>query len=375
MNAFIPGYDGISRLCIVSRTQKTTEDLLNRNASVLFVQDDSIVFLPDSVRLPLETVSQSRLSLLREFDIVEIGPQGVLYRSFANEEPDATLFMGGGCNSNCIMCPASDTERKKAFAYQRETLLKYIDFLPDDLEYLVITGGEPTLNPALFLEALECVQHKFPYTNVLLLTNGRSFSNRSFFDETYQRLPNRFRVAIPIHGANAAEHDAITQAEHSFEQTMQGIQRFLRASVPVEIRVVVTKANAGSLLSIADLISRHFPQCLCVNFIGLEPRGNCAKNFDQVFITYSDSFRASRPAIDYLIACGINVGLYNYPLCHIDKNYWSLACQSISSYKNVFLEACDVCAVKDICTGFFTAAKHIAHPTAFPVRLDGDSRV
>ena len=72
MNAFIPGYDGVSRLCIVSRTQKTTEALLNRNASVVFVQDDSIVFLPDSVQLPLDTVSQSRLSLLREFDIVSI---------------------------------------------------------------------------------------------------------------------------------------------------------------------------------------------------------------------------------------------------------------------------------------------------------------
>ena len=372
MNAFIPGYDGINRLCVVSRTQRTNEDLLNRNASVLFVQDDSIIFLPESVRLSLDAVSQSRISLLREFDIIEVGSHGVLYRAFANEEPDATLFMGGGCNSNCIMCPASDMERKKAFAYPRETLLKYIDYLPNDLEYLVITGGEPTLNPSLFLEAMECVRKKFPYTNVLLLTNGRSFSNRSFFEQTYQRLPNQFRVAIPIHGANAADHDAITQAEHSFEQTMQGIQRFLRASVPVEIRIVVTKANAGSLLAIAELISRQFPQCLCVNFIGLEPRGNCAKNFDQVFIPYADSFQASRPAIDHLLACGINVGLYNYPLCHIDKSYWSLACQSISGYKNVFLEACDACAVKNICAGFFAAAKRIAHPVAVPVGLDGD---
>ena len=372
MNAFIPEYDGVSRLCIVSRTQTTTEDLLNRNASVLFVQDDSIVFYPESIRLPLDAVSQSRFFLLKEFDIVEIGPRGVLYRTFANEEADATLFMGGGCNSNCIMCPASDTERKKAFAYPRETLLKYIDYLPDDLEYLVITGGEPTLNPALFLEAMECVQQKFPFTNILLLTNGRSFSNRSFFEETYQRLPNRFRVAIPIHGANAIEHDAITQAKHSFEQTIQGIYRFLHAAVPVEIRIVVTKANAGTLVDIAELIARQFPQCLCVNFIGLEPRGNCAKNFDQVFISYADSFRASRPAIDLLISCGINVGLYNYPLCHIDKSYWSLACQSISSYKNVFLEACDTCAVKNICAGFFAAAKRFAHPEAFPVGLDGD---
>ena len=368
MTTFIPGYDRIKRLCVVSRTEEATRILLDRKISTLLVEEGNIVFLPENLRF---SIQNTKLLLLREYDIVEINSMGILYRAFANEEPDATLFMGGGCNSNCIMCPASDLERKHAYAYSRETLIKYIDYLPQDLEYLVITGGEPTLNPKLFLEALEHVQQKFSETNVLLLTNGRSFSNRPFFEDTVKKIPTHFQVAIPLHGADADLHDAITQAKGSFDQTLRGIHHFLSASISVEIRIVVTKANAGNLLSIAELIYRQFSSVACIHFIGLEPRGNCAKNFESVFIPYADSFQASRPAIDYLIAHGINVGLYNYPLCHIDKHYWSLACQSISLYKNVFMEGCDGCAVKKSCAGFFTAAKHIARPNVFPIRLDG----
>ena len=34
-----------------------------------------------------------------------------------------------------------------------------------------------------------------------------------------------------------------------------------------------------------------------------------------------------------LIANGINVGLYNFPLCSVPKAYWGLYKKSISEYK------------------------------------------
>ena len=88
------------------------------------------------------------------------------------EHVACTVFTGH-CNMRCPFChngdlvlmpgsqPTVDVEEFFAFLNKRKNIL----------EGVAITGGEPTLNPALFLEALECVQHKFPYTNVLLLTN------------------------------------------------------------------------------------------------------------------------------------------------------------------------------------------------------------
>ena len=123
------------------------------------------------------------------------------------------------------------------------------------------------------------------------------------------------------------------------------------------------------------MISKEFSGITCVNFIGLEPRGNCAKNFDNVFISYGDSFLKSKNAIDYLIRNGFDVGLYNYPLCNIDRQYWNLAVKSISQYKNEFMPQCDDCDLKEICAGFFTAARRIAHPQAFPIKKAGEEHV
>lgn len=245
--------------------------------------------------------------------------------------------------------------------------MKYIDYLPEELEYIVITGGEPTMQVEVFLEALERIKKKFPYTQVLLLTNGRSLSDKHLFQSVIDRKPNRFRVAVPIHASTAELHDAITRATGSFDQTMLGLARLMDSDISVELRIVVTKVNCDDLLNIAKLISNRFNRVNFINFIGLEPRGNCALNFDKVYIDHHTSFEKSKPAIEHLVRCGYDVGLYNYPLCAVDRDYWPIAAKSISSYKNVYHPDCDYCDVKSICGGFFTAAMSIAKPRVYPI--------
>ena len=354
-------------MAVVARSDETYRELMGRGVEIMRICEKSIFFLPDNIEYSCEGVKVDRLNLLCDYDIVEISETGLLYRAFANNESDTTVFLGAKCNSNCIMCPAADAERKKGFSYSREILLKYIDYLPAELDYLVMTGGEPTMNPALFLEALDRVKEKFPYTQVLLLTNGRSLSDDWLFRQIVEHKPRRFRIAIPVHAASSGLHDAITRAEGSFEQTALGLDRLMDCDIQVEIRIVVTKANCDDLLNIANMIVARWKRIYCVNFIGLEPRGNCALNFDDVYIDHRPSFLKSKPAIERLMSCGYDVGLYNYPLCAIDRDFWPLASRSISGYKNVYHPDCDHCSVKSICGGFFTAAMSIAKPNVYPI--------
>ncbi len=367
MNLYLSDYSYGNRMMIVARSEEVYEQLMQRSVDIMRITDDSIIFQPDNCVYPANKVKANKLSLLCDFDIVEISDTGLLYRAYANNESDSTIFLGAKCNSNCIMCPAGDAERKKGFSYSREFLIKYIDYLPYDLEYLVMTGGEPTLQTDLFLESLERVKEKFPYTQVLLLTNGRSLSDKWLFEQVCRRRPNNFRIAIPVHGDNPELHDYITRAQGSFEQTILALHRLTNSDIKIEIRVVVTKANCDNLLGIAKLISSKFPNVFCVNFIGLEPRGNCALNFNSVYIDHRTSFLKSKSAIEHLISCGYDVGLYNYPLCAVDKDFWPIAAKSISGYKNVYHRDCDKCSVKEICGGFFTAAMSIARPEVFPI--------
>ena len=187
MNLYLSDYSYGNRMSIVARSEEVYSKLMKRGVDIMHISEDTIVFQPEKIAYPTSKVVTDRLDLLCDYDIVEISDTGLLYRAYANNESDSTVFLGAKCNSNCIMCPAGDAERKSGFSYSRELLMKYIDYLPYDLEYLVMTGGEPTLQTTMFLEALEKVKEKFPYTQVLMLTNGRSLSDKWLFDLQVQR--------------------------------------------------------------------------------------------------------------------------------------------------------------------------------------------
>ena len=367
MNAALKNYKSNYRMAVVADSEDKVRELREKGTECALYEQDKLIFYPDGYEVQLDEKSKEKLQGLSAYDIIEISPNGLLYRSFANLERETTLFMGAACNSNCIMCPASDAERKTGNAYSADNLFKYIDYLPEDIPSLVITGGEPTMNRELFLEALRRVKEKFENTYVLMLTNGRSLSNKALSDAVALNRPAHFRVAIPIHGHTAELHDRITRVQGSFEQTKTGIKRMLARRIPVEIRIVVTKLNCEYTREISELILKEFPGIVCVNFIGLEPLGNCALNFKEVFLGYEESFQFCRSAVDLLVKSGVTTALYNYPLCAVDSRYWPICAKSISTYKNGFVEGCKDCAVYDICPGFFDSALRFVKPKISPV--------
>jgi len=68
-------------------------------------------------------------------------------------------------------------------------------------------------------------------------------------------------------------------------------------------------------------------------------------------------------AVEYIAVRGMNVSLYNHPLCLLPRSLWKFARKSISDYKNIYLDACEHCAVLEQCGGLFKSAEqqHSAH--------------
>lgn len=348
MNLYIKNYGGGSRLARVG------------------LDGDNVLLGDDGYTVPLDSMkSPERLS---DEDILTIDKQGRGYRLYSNEEHDATVFMTGRCNSNCIMCPTSDKERQIGSGLSDAKLLSYIDMLPADVSHVVVTGGEPTLRPKLFFKVMKKLTDRFPHIETLLLTNGRSLSVGSFFDKLKSYCPPYLCVAIPLHGDTPELHDSITRAPGSFEQTDRGILNLLAAGIAVEIRIVVTRLNQPALNGIADRIIRYYPTVHTVNFIGLETRGNCAKNFAKVYIGHREAFEAMHEAIDALVGAGINTSIYNFPLCDVDAGYWGICRKSISPEKIRFPAACDGCAARDGCGGFFSTTLSMTKPHVRPIK-------
>ena len=81
----------------------------------------------------------------------------------------------------------------------------------------------------------------------------------------------------------------------------------------------------------------------------------CASIFNPVivWIDYPQAAAACEDGIKKLVSAGIDIGLYNFPLCAVKHKYWTLCRDSISDYKIRYTPECESCKVKNICHGVF----------------------
>lgn len=289
-------------------------------------------------------------------DVLQIG-NNLAYVYFSGTSGENTLFITNHCNSNCVMCPEAEISRRNDNDPSIESLFEAVDYIPCNTNYLILTGGEPCLKGITLFELIRKIRSKRKDISIHLLSNGRAFCSTTYANELMDSSNGDCLVGIPLYGATKEKHDAITSASGSFEQTVEGIKNLLKRNIKVEIRIVVSKLNYQFMTELATFIANEFSSVYFVRFMALEMLGNAAKNSDKVWIPYGEAFNHSKEAIRILVEHGINVSLYNFPLCTVDKNYWTLCEKSISSYKIRYIEECEQCTKKDSCGGIFDGTK------------------
>ena len=280
--------------------------------------------------------------------------------------PDRTLFLTGLCNSNCIMCPYTTKHRCNESSESLDVLQRFVHLMDPFAQYLCVTGGEPTLLRQDFLILMGDIRDYFEDCLVHVLTNGRIFYYSDFLHDFQRVRPGRTLLGIPVYGHNAQIHDNITQTPGSFEQTMMGLQRLYGAGEHIEIRIVVSALNYEWLIETAMMIIKLFPKVYGVSIMGLEMMGNAMLNRSKVWIGFDEARESITKCVDLLIENGVQVQLYNYPLCKVDRRHWPIYRKSITPSKVEYLPACDECAMRQRCGGFFATTIHMPDITVVP---------
>ena len=295
-------------------------------------------------------------------DILYIYRDGSVQTQYSKGQVEVDLFITNKCNSNCIMCPLSETVRRKGNPGQLQWVMKYIDLLPANLPYINITGGEPTLEKDRFVAVMHKLRDKFQHSEFQLLTNGRSLADRVFLSKLIKCMPYNIRVAIPLHSSHELIHDRITQVNGSFKETDFAIRNLLDMQQKVELRIVLSKVNISTVEDTVKYIVENYRGVFVVNFIGMEMMGNAVRYRDILWDDYDIFFQKIRESVHYLISHGIDTQLYNFPLCAVDSGYWPIVAKSITGYKIQYKEECTFCAVREICGGFFYSTLNLMNP-------------
>lgn len=290
------------------------------------------------------------IDTLDEGDVIEILPNGKITVLYRKKSYHNIIFVTSKCNSDCIMCPQAINPDEGNLTNLN---LKLISLIDKSTKELALTGGEPTIvGKDLFRIILAC-KNLLPNTSLLLLTNARKFSD---FDYTHFfssiRHPNII-IGSAIYGDNDIEHDYIVGSKGAFNETVMGILNLASFGNLIEIRTVLFRHTYKNLLNIAKFIYRNFTFVQHIAFMGLETIHQARKNIDSLWVEPYEIAPYLDEAIHYLTQRGMNTSIYNIPLCLLPESLWKFARQSISDWKTSFDSKCQICLVKENCSGMF----------------------
>lgn len=302
------------------------------------------------------TLSQARdPAVIQPGDVVRLRPgSGMVSVMYRRGSRANTLFATERCNSRCLMC--SQPPRLEDDSWRIVELLELIALIDRDEAQLGISGGEPTLLGDDLGSLIDACASRLPHTHLHVLSNGRTFADRSIAVSLADRGHPHLTWGVPLYADHADLHDRVVDAHGAFAETVQGLFELGRLGAKVEVRVVLHAMTVDRLPQLASYIYRRLPFVEHVALMGLEPMGYAKSNRDQLWIDPADYIQSLADAVFYLTHRGVPVSIYNLPLCVLPENLWPFARQSISDWKNSFAPECEGCELVSSCSGFFASA-------------------
>lgn len=155
------------------------------------------------------------------------------------------------CNFSCVHCIRTEdgSHHYLPVTILNKVLRELQAYQP--VRLVAFTGGEPTLHPQ-FADIVERVTtHGCPFTFV---TNGWTFPQT--FTKIQPWKDALESVSFSLDGAGETTHDTLRRQTGSFRRLMQAISLCHAHSIPVQINMVVTRANRRELEAMAILASR-----------------------------------------------------------------------------------------------------------------------
>lgn len=296
---------------------------------------------------------------LKDGDIVLLEPNGTINVLYEKESFHNTLLITERCNYACIMCPQPSISKE-----DNKTLfnLKLISLMGKDTSSLGLTGGEPTLIGEKLIDIINACKIKLPKTELNLLTNGIRFADFEYAKNLASIRHPRLFIDIPLYADTDTSHNAIIRAK-GFYKTVKALYNLASFRQRIGIRIVVIKQNYKRLPYLAEFIYHNFPFVFHVAFMQMETTGLARDNIQSLWVDPFDYNDELEKATTYLAQRNMNVSIYNAQRCVLPRNLWKYAKKSISAWKNIYLDECNICDYREDCGGFFASSldKHSTH--------------
>ncbi len=300
----------------------------------------------DRVRRRLNVISTVEEQIERELwqDDIQRLPGGELI-------PARIVRINFRCNQACHFCFVST----HLPAAEDDAITEAIRGIARERGVLVLSGGEPTLNPRL-LDFIR-LGNREGARAIELQTNAIRMA-----EPGYARALAAAGVSdafISLHGSRAEISDAVTNAPGTFARTLEGIDQAVAAELRVRLNFVFCQTNCADFPAYVELVARRWPGVtLVVSFVATStdvvPRSRSLQP------RYSDIMRPLAEGLARADAAGLTVlgfeSMCGIPMCLVPadlSSYFQLAeiPEDFDGGEFVKAEACSQCALNQRCFG------------------------
>lgn len=288
-------------------------------------------------------------------DIAFADGRGNLRISLSQNANVNTLLVTERCDNLCLFCsqPPRDVDDTILYAFAAQSIVSFNSDQP-----IGISGGEPLLDKTAVLNFFSILE-KFENTTPLhILTNGRAFKDVGFVEKIVSLNSNReVLFGIPLYSTSGHIHDQLVNCDGAWKETIRGLINAGNKGLDIELRVIPTKKNFLELPDIIELSMSCFNSISRISIMNLEQTGWARKNWDDLYLKPAEYLPTLERACHLSNVYGVEISLFNYPLCHLSESLYEFSKKSISDWKNTYPQLCNSCIVKSSCGGFFTSIK------------------
>jgi His-Xaa-Ser system radical SAM maturase HxsC len=291
-------------------------------------------------------------------DVILVLPgQTSAHRLIRASSQHNTFLVTEQCDQLCVMCsqPPKKQHTDLFSQFAQAALMSPAGAV------IGISGGEPLLHKKKLFEMLQVVTRARADVTFHILTNGQHFEP-SDVEALIDLGTGRILWGVPLYSADPKTHDEIVGKSGAFRQLSKSLVILMTAGASVELRTVVMRQNISGLAELADFVFTRLSFVHVWAIMQMERIGYGRMNWQKSFFDSSADFAHVASAIDISVARGIDVSLYNFPLCSVPTAYRPYAPSTISDWKRKYLDFCSECGQRAACGGFF---EWYTHPEGF----------
>jgi radical SAM protein with 4Fe4S-binding SPASM domain len=168
------------------------------------------------------------------------------------------------CNNQCVWCYAKSARGTQSMAYKlAEETLRWLRSI--DCKECVLVGGEPTLHPQL---SRIFANGKSLGIKMVLITNGRRFSDPAFCKEMIAAGLESKDVTFSMHASSPQDSEALTGETAYFEEFEAGFDNLTRLGVQPGVSILINKPLIARLDSMMHWVASRKARLLVINIAG-----------------------------------------------------------------------------------------------------------